>query len=73
MMILKVTKNKGFTLSLEDTIFEKPQGGSNCYLTFGDFVVRKLFFTTKLLVKRERQKIKKIPHNILEKIISQII
>ena len=28
MMILKVTKNKGFTLSLEDTIFEKPQGGS---------------------------------------------
>ena len=26
-IILKVTKNKGFTLSLEDTFFEKPQGG----------------------------------------------
>ena len=24
--ILKVTKNQGFTLSLEDTYFEKPQG-----------------------------------------------
>ena len=27
MIILKVTKNQGFTLSLEDTFFEKPQGG----------------------------------------------
>ena len=26
MIILKVTKNKGFTLSVEDTFFEKPQG-----------------------------------------------
>ena len=26
MIILKVTKNQGFTLSLEDTYFEKPQG-----------------------------------------------
>ena len=26
-IILEVTKNQGFTLSLEDTIFEKPQGG----------------------------------------------
>ena len=25
MIILKVTKNKGITLSLEDTFFEKPQ------------------------------------------------
>ena len=25
-IILKVTKNEGFTLSLEDTFFEKPQG-----------------------------------------------
>ena len=29
MIILKVTKNQGFTFSLEDTVFEKPQGGSN--------------------------------------------
>ena len=32
MIILEVTKNKGFTLSLEDTFFEKAQrrgGGSN--------------------------------------------
>ena len=27
MTILKVTKNQGFTLSLEDKFFEKPQGG----------------------------------------------
>ena len=27
MIILKVRKNLGFTLSLEDTFFEKPQGG----------------------------------------------
>ena len=26
-IILKATKNQGFTLSLEDTFFEKPQGG----------------------------------------------
>ena len=26
-IILKVAKNQGFTLSLEDTTFEKPQGG----------------------------------------------
>ena len=26
MIILKVTKNQDFTLSLEDTFFEKPQG-----------------------------------------------
>ena len=27
MIILKFTKNQAFTLSLEDTFFEKPQGG----------------------------------------------
>ena len=26
-IILKVTKSQGFTLSLEETFFEKPQGG----------------------------------------------
>ena len=26
-IILKVTENQGFTVSLEDTFFEKPQGG----------------------------------------------
>ena len=26
-IILKVTKNQGFSLSLEDTLFEKPQRG----------------------------------------------
>ena len=26
-IILKVTKNQGFSLSLEDKFFEKPQGG----------------------------------------------
>ena len=27
MIISKVTKNQGFTLSLEGTVFEKPQAG----------------------------------------------
>ena len=27
MIILKVTKNQGFTIPLEDTVFEKPQAG----------------------------------------------
>ena len=27
MVILKVTKSQSLTLSLEDTFFEKPQGG----------------------------------------------
>ena len=27
MIILKVTKDQGFTFSLEDTFFKKPQGG----------------------------------------------
>ena len=29
MITLKVTKNKGLTVTLEDTLLEKPQGGSN--------------------------------------------
>ena len=29
IIILKVTKNEGFTLSLEDALSERPQGGSN--------------------------------------------
>ena len=27
MIILKVTKSQGFNLTLEDTLFENPQGG----------------------------------------------
>ena len=33
MIILKVSKNQGFTLSLEDTLFEKPQGRVGVNLT----------------------------------------
>ena len=34
MIILKVTENQAFTLSLEDTFFEKPQEGViNCHLS----------------------------------------
>ena len=32
MIILKVTKHQGFTLPLEDTSFEKPQGGGQIAL-----------------------------------------
>ena len=37
------------------------------------FGSEKLFFTIKLLIKLDRQKIKKIPRTVLETIISQII
>ena len=30
MIILNVTKNQGFTLTLEDTVFEKPQEEGGC-------------------------------------------
>ena len=42
----------------------------NFRLFFGS---EKLFLTMKLLIKLDQQKIKKIPHNVLETIISQII
>ena len=42
----------------------------NFYWFFGS---EKLFFTIKLLIKLDRQKIKKIPRTVLETIISQII
>ena len=34
MIILKVTKNHGFTLCLEETFFEKPQGGRGGQIVF---------------------------------------
>ena len=42
----------------------------NFRLFFGS---EKLFFTIKLLTKLDEQKIKKIPHTVLETILSQII
>ena len=47
-IILKVTKNQGFTLSLEDTFFEKPQGGNGGQTDpiFSHFRVR--YFSTDL-------------------------
>ena len=42
----------------------------NFRLFFGS---EKLFFTINLLIKLDQQKIKKIPHTVLETIISQII
>ena len=38
-----------------------------------DIYSEKLFFTITLLIKLDRQKINKIPHTVLETIISQII
>ena len=41
MIILKVTKNEGLTLPLEDTVLEKPRRGSNWPVqTFKDYAVR---------------------------------
>ena len=38
MIILKVTKNQGLTLSLEDTFFEKPQGESQTILGLRELI-----------------------------------
>ena len=43
------------------------------YLSFCDFKVPKSLFTIKLLIKLDREKIKKILHTVLETIISRII
>ena len=48
----------------------KKINGFRDILFFGS---KKLLFAIKLLKKLDRQKIKKIPHRVLEKIISQII
>ena len=40
MIILKVTKNQGFTLCLEDTIFKKPQEGEGVKMTPPRFRVK---------------------------------
>ena len=42
MMILEVTKNRGFTLSLEDTFFEKSQGGGVKLTPLSRFRVKEL-------------------------------
>ena len=42
------------------------------YLSLGD-IKEKLLFTIKLLIKHDRQKTKKIPHTVLETIISKIM
>ena len=48
MIILKVIKNQGFTLSLEETFFKKPQGGGDgVNLTPSPFPAS--HFTVKLL------------------------
>ena len=38
-IMLKVTKNQGLTLSLEDTFFEKPHRGSGLMSTFLRMVI----------------------------------
>ena len=48
MIILKVTKNQGFTLSLEDTFFEKPQRGVGVKLH--RFTVKQFGFKLFLLL-----------------------
>ena len=69
MTILKVTKNQGFTLSLEDTFLEKPQGGGGWNwpsLPFKEFtklnkfvIVRKWLPSGASLYSLKRKKIQK--------------
>ena len=50
MIILKFTKNEGFTVSLEDTFCEKPQGGWNW--SSSHFVVKKTLFLGNCFVEK---------------------
>ena len=46
MVILKVAKNQGFTLSLEDTLLEKPQTGGGSQINPANlFRVKRLYLT----------------------------
>ena len=72
-------KKKFFQLICTDKTYKMVCGNLLKYMGLEIFNSRwffsseKLFFTMKLLIKLDRQKIKKIPHTILETIISQII
>ena len=67
MIILKVTKNQGFTLSLEDKFFEKPQRGSDlpcpsCFRVNAD-----LYFSDRLhLVEKGNLKLSESIFNLIE-------
>ena len=50
-IILKVTKNQGFILSLEDTGFEKPQEGEQIDFTFNSHIYVYIHFTFKTMVQ----------------------
>ena len=54
LMILKVTKNQGFTLSLEDTFLEKPQPPSLLRAWAFDFQFQKQKQTSKVFLPCNR-------------------
>ena len=74
LVVLQVVKKLQV---LEKKIFSKQKNPSRLFVqitpTNLQNGVRKLFFTIKLLMKLDQQKIKKIPHIFLKIIISQII
>ena len=63
MIILKVTKNQGFTLYLEDTIFEKPQGGG-CQIDPP---------SVALGLNKERYRLKKITKNTRTQLCRNVV
>ena len=54
MIISKVTKNKGFTLSIEDTFFEKPHGGQTDPPPHSRFRVNGSIFISKDIALRKQ-------------------
>ena len=58
MVILKVTKKQGFTLSLEDTLLEKPQTGGSQIDPTNLFRVKRLHLTVLKLrsIKKDSKK-----------------
>ena len=66
-------EKKSFWVICADKLFWKIDGFRDI-INFGDFTVPKIVLQNKIIFSiRERQKIKKIPHTVLEKIIWQII
>ena len=52
MLILKVAKNQGFTLTVDDTFLEKAQGGQNTFVFTSQFLLQLQAFSLAALLKK---------------------
>ena len=52
MLILKVAKNQGFTLTVDDTFLGKAQGGRNTFVFTSQFLLQLQAFSLAALLKK---------------------